>query len=222
MSPLEKLPSAWKAAIVLMSEQILKTLKVNNTEKALKELGVGRSTAYESARLLITKAQTPPGSLKEERKKNKKLQQELNEKSLLVDISNYERNHRGCWIQEGERQQFSEGFKIFVIEKKEEYALSWSQVSRLLGIPEDTLRKFKKSLPKRGGPGSKLKELPDKVRKLINKYLTSSKGKKSVKQFCEKHPEVLEELKMEYREVVSWLSHLGFVSPKGIFLKIVD
>lgn len=62
-------------------------------------------------------------------------------------------------------------------------------------------------------------ELPPRVIELVNEYLRSGRGTKSVKAFCERHPELLAGLGMNYRQCLHWLGRLGFVSPRGIFLK---
>lgn len=61
--------------------------------------------------------------------------------------------------------------------------------------------------------------LPSVVIELVNEYLRSGRGTKSVKAFCRRYPDLLARLEMNYRQVLGWLRTLGFASPRGIFLK---
>lgn len=187
-------------------------------DKVYQEFGVGRTSVYEAARLLVSKMEAPPSSLKEERKKNRELQKSLNKKSFYLEILVYREEHPSGWIK-GERHQFTDEFKAFVLAKKKEYDLDWAEISELLNIPEDTLKKFKRSdRPDSDDdrPGSIT--LPENVLELFRKFFKSRSEKVTVKSFCEKHPEVLRELNLDYRQLSRRLWQMGFVSPRGIFL----
>jgi hypothetical protein len=82
----------------------------------------------------------------------------------------------------------------------------------------DTLKKFSR-VEEKAAPKGSPERLPENVKILMNEYLRDGGGKKSVKAFCHKNPSLLTELSMNYRQIVGWLSRLGFVSHKGIFLK---
>jgi transposase InsO family protein len=57
------------------------------------------------------------------------------------------------------------------------------------------------------------------VVELANEYMRIGRGTKSVKAFCERYPDLLARLDMNYRQALGWLRKLGFVSRRGIFLK---
>jgi hypothetical protein len=113
----------------------------------------------------------------------------------------------------------TDDFKALLIAKKEEYNLSWGDVSRLTKIPEDTLKKLKGQETKNDDDGPGPSSLPDHVVEKLSSFFKGRSKKASVKDFCEKNPDVLTELGMEYRAFAKLLLRLGFVSPKGIFLQ---
>lgn len=194
-------------------------------DRVYSELGVARTSAFEAARILAGKLETPPGSLKEERKKNRELDKKLRLTEFHNDVLRYLPDHPGAWVQKAEteeRHQFSNEFKVFLLAKKSQYDLEWGEIGKLLGIPESTLKKFKsqaeeKNSGDRNG-GSSLRELPGAVADKLREFFQGRQGKATVKGFCEKNPEVLTELEMSYGAFSSLLLRLGFTSPRGIFL----
>ncbi len=215
----DKVPMAWQVAFLLMAKPLLKRMDAPIDMSAVyKAAGGSRAGALETARLIIRQMTSRDPGAKQERQKNRELATQLAESQFLNAIYGYEKEHPDCH-DKGERNWFSPGFKIFVLEKKSEHNLNWKQISRLLDIPVDTLKKFKRSKSDDDSGPSGPSELPDKVRKLINSFLQSQGAKKkSVKAFCKAHPEILKDLNMNYRQVLRWLSRLGFVSLRGIFL----
>jgi transposase-like protein/transposase InsO family protein len=214
-----KIPVAWQAGLVLLVRPILKKSGIDiDTNKILKDLGVGRNVALDSARWMVEDIDAPRISPREQKKREKKVQKELNENKFLIEVFKYKEDHAGYAKSGDGRQYYSDEFKLFVLAKKKQFGLSWSDVARLLDISKDTLKKFKRAEKDREDGGSGPSIMPDNVRKLINIFLRRP-GKKSVKEFCEKSPEVFSQLNLNYRQVLKWLSHLGFVSPTGIFLK---
>ncbi|MGK5082988.1 hypothetical protein WDW37_06755 [Bdellovibrionota bacterium FG-1] len=98
-----------------------------------------------------------------------------------------------------------------------------ARASQILEIPIDTLKKFPRSVNEAAADAITVTEenaiLPPLVIELVNEYLRSGRGTKSVKTFCERHPGLLTRLEMNYRQILNWLKRLGFVNPRGIFLK---
>jgi hypothetical protein len=222
---IEKLPASWQAAIALLAQPIVKRIGVDyDMTRIYSELGVGRTSAFDAARLFIGKIETPPGSLKEERKKNQELDKELRLMKIHIDVLRYLPEHPGSWVERAgaeERHQFSDEFKAFLVLKKNEYDLEWGEIGELLGIPESTLKKFKSQVDEKSsgdGGGPSVMDLPDVVIDQLRKFFQGRSGKATVKDFCEKNPDVLTELKMSYAAFASCLLRLGFTSPKGIFL----
>ena len=216
---IDKLPASWKAGLMEITYPLYQKFGVRlEMDKVYQEFGVGRTSAYEAARLLVSKMEAPQSSLKEERKRNRELQKSLNKKSFYAEILVYREEQPSCWIK-GERHQFTDEFKAFVLSKKKEYDLDWTEISELLNIPEDTLKKFKRSGQDDNddnGPGPI--NLPENVLEILRMFFKSRSEKATVKSFCEKHPEVLHELKLDYRQLSRVLWQMGFVSPRGIFL----
>jgi hypothetical protein len=221
-SLINKLPASWQAGLVFLVRPILEKHGGHIDEnRLLTGLGVGRASAFDSARLLLDRVETPPGSLKEERKKNKQLQNKLNEKCFEIDVVLYQKTHPTCWQSEGVRHQFSDEFKLFILKKKKEHNLDWPQISQILGIPEDTLRKFKgqvKGKDQDGNGSGGLRSLPENIVEVVREFFKGRNQKATVKSFTAKYPEILEELKLDYRSFSQLLLRLGFTSPRGIFL----
>jgi hypothetical protein len=218
---IKKIPAAWQAGLVLLVRPILKNYNIEvDAEKVLKELGVGRTTALDSARALIENIEFPRVTPREQKRRERKFEKQLREKNFVIDVLEYRVKHFGYVKQGDGRQYFCYEFKCFILEKKKFYELSWADVSRLLNISKETLKKFRRVKEDRGDDDSKSgpSGLPDNIRQMINKFLRWP-GKKSVKEFCQNNPEITKNLNLNYREIVGWLSRLGFVSPKGIFLK---
>src|ERR1700683_1426009 len=169
-SLIERLPAAWQAGLIHITYPIYQKFGVQlEMDRVYSELGVGRTSAFDAARLLAGKIETPPGSLKEERKKNRELGKKLRLMSFHNDVLRYLKDAPGSWTQKAEaeeRHQFSDEFKAFLLLKKTEYNLEWGEVSEILGIPESTLKKFKHQVEEKnsndGDGGSPLRDLPDK------------------------------------------------------------
>ena len=222
---IDKLPGAWKAGLIEISYPLYQKFGVTlEMDKIYQELGVGRTSGQEAARLLASRIAMPNGSLKEERKKNKQLQESLNLKCFEADVFRFVGANPSSWRQNvafAERHQFTDEFKIFILEKKKQYDLDWPEISRLLLIPEDTLKKFKRGITESDsddqGPSGPL-ILPENVVELLRKFFKGRQSKATVKGFTEKHPEVLRDLNLSYRNFSRCLWQMGFVCPKGIFL----
>ena len=228
MSFFERLPSSWQAGLIVIVDPFLKKMGVSlEMDKIYQELGVARMTALESARLLVNRMEVRPDGLKEERQKNKQLQEILNGKCFQTDVLIYRQQNPMSWVPGAvpglERHQFTDEFKVFVLAKKKEYDLDWPAISFILDIPEDTLKKFKRIQNDKspggddGGPPAPF-TIPDNVVELLRKVFQNRNAKVTVKSFSDKHPEVLKELKLSYRELSKCLWQMGFVCPRGIFL----
>ncbi len=219
----DRLPAAWKAGLVHITYPLYRRFGVElELERVYAEFGVGRTSALEAARLLSGKLETPSGSVKEERKRNRELEEKLRLSNFHVEVLRYLADHPGAWIQGTERHQFTDDFKLFVRAKKHEYDLEWNEIGLLLGIPEETLKKFKHQIEEKnsdddGGPSTP-RDLPEAIIERLRSYFQGRSGKATVKGFIEKNPEVLDTLEMNYKEFASLLLRQGFTSPKGIFL----
>ena len=220
MSFLEKIPASWQAAFVLLARPTLKRIGMKvDMEKIYADLGVGSTSAFDSARMLMKKVSTPSDSLSSERKKNRELDRSLRLTKFHIDVLRYHGEHPRAWTKEQERHQFTDEFKGFLLTKKSEYALEWGEISQALGIPEETLKKFKQQVNEKDpGDGPPSPSLPDSVVDQLRAFFHGRNGKTTVKKFTQEHPEVLEQLKMTYAQLSMLLLRLGFTSPKGIFL----
>jgi len=221
MSFLEKIPASWQAAFVLLARPALKRIGVEiDMTRVYRELGVGHTSTFESARMLMKKMSTPPDSLSDERKKNRELDRNLRLTKFHVNVLRYHADNPRAWTQSEELHHFTDEFKALLLTKKSEYALEWSEISQVLGIPEETLKKFKHQVNEKGpgdGPRGGV-DLPESVVDQLRAFFQGRNGKATVKSFADRHPEVLDELKMTYAHFASLLLKLGFTSPKGIFL----
>lgn len=220
MSFLEKIPASWQAAFVLLARPALKRIGTEvDMARVYRELGVGHTSAFESARMLMKKMSTPPDSLSEERKKNRELDRDLRLTKFHIDVLRYHADNQGAWTQSEERHQFTDEFKALLLTKKSEYGLEWGEISQVLGIPEETLKKFKHQVEEKDpGGGPPRVGLPEAIIDQLRVFFQGRSGKATVKSFVDKHPQVLDELKMTYAGFASLLLKLGFTSPKGIFL----
>jgi transposase InsO family protein len=135
-------------------------------------------------------------------------------------VLRYERAHVGCRQPGLVRVAFDQDYKVFIDECRTRHGLTQRRVAEILEIPIDTLKNFSRTTPDSPtGSETMPQALPQEVILLVNEYLRRERGTKSVKAFCRRHPELLAKLGMNYREVLSWLGRLGFVSHRGIFLK---
>lgn len=190
-------------------------------EEACRRAGIGRSSAFAAqAEILRRLGWRPPGTEAKSRPDG-----DNRAKDFEIEVLRYERDHPGCRGSGEVRLQFTPGYKECVHQARAQYAIPIPIASRILLIPEDTLKKFSRSsaaantAPTPTGGKTRAKELPDEVITLANEYLRSGKGQKSVKEFCRRHPDLLTKLGLTYRQALHWLNELGLVSPRGIFLK---
>lgn len=220
MSFLEKIPASWQAGFVLLARPALKRIGMEvDMARVYRELGVGHTSAFESARMLMKKMSTPPDSLGIERKKNRELDGKLRVTKFHIDVLRYHADHPRAWTQSEERHQFTDEFKALLLTKKSEYALEWGEISQVLGIPEETLKKFKHQVNEKDpGDGPPRIDLPESIVDQLRAFFQGRSGKVTAKSFADKHPQVLDELKLTYAQFANLLLRLGFTSPKGIFL----
>ena len=178
-----------------------------------RRLDIGRGAAYgEAGRIagLLLSPREPDSD------HDARANRELREKDFEIDILRYERDHPGCRTP-GIRMQFDSDYKGFVDKRRSHYEVTIERASQILMIPVDSLKKFSRFANVDAAPESN--ELPKAVVELVNEFLRSGQRAKTVKKFCERNPELLGSLGMNYRQVVAWLRKLGFVSHRGIFLK---
>jgi transposase InsO family protein len=217
----EEAAASWQAGIWLMSQSFFERYPVDlSLEEVCTRLGVGRSSAYAAAdeitrRLLqIPRKQSGPMPLTAQGCRG------CAEMAFDNECLRYELSHPGCRGQGEVRLHFDPRYKAFIEECRARHGLTLERVSKILGVSIDTLKKFSRYTEESASEAGSYPEiLPPKVVELANEFLRSGKGAKSVKRFCERHPELLTELGMNYRQVLGWLKKLGFVSPRGIFLK---
>jgi hypothetical protein len=186
-------------------------------ESVCESLGVGRSSAYAAARLLESRlsGHREPPRAKEEGAKGVG-----RERDFLIEVLSYERAHPGCRLAGSHRTAIEPAYKAWIEESRRKYGLTQSRCASLLEIPIDTLKKFSSRVSDVAlASNEKPRELPIEVVELVNTYLRTGRGTKSVKGFCDQNPELLARLGMSYREVLAWLRALGLTSPRGIFLK---
>lgn len=220
MALLEKMPASWRAAFVLLARPTLKQIGIEiDMDRIYRDLGVGHSSVFESARMLTRKIAAPPDSLSAERKKNHDLHHSLRLSKFHNDVLRYHADNPRSWTQSEERHHFTDEFKAFLLAKKSEYTLEWAEISQLLGIPEETLKKFKHQVNEKGpGDGLPRETLPESVIEQLRSFFQGRSGKATVKGFTDKHQQVLDDVKMSYAQFANLLLRLGFTSPKGIFL----
>jgi hypothetical protein len=220
MSLMDKIPASWQAGFVLLARPVLSRIGIEvDMARVYRELGVGNTSAYESARMLMKKMSTPPSSLSVERKKNRELDRNLRLTKFHIDLLRYHADNPRAWTQSEERHHCSDEFKALLLTKKSEYALEWSEISQVLGIPEETLKKFKHQVEEKDpGDGPPRVDLPESIVDQLRSFFQGRSSKVTAKSFADKHPEVLDELKMTYAQFANLLLKLGFTSPKGIFL----
>lgn len=218
---LNKVPKVFQAACLYISRPVLEKMGIKyEMQDIYRELQLEPTSVLSQVRQITRNILTEPKV--EVSESERLLKVKLRESLFLNDIFEYQVKHPGCWVKE-ERHQMSDGFKTLLLAKKEEHDLEWGDVSRLLGIPEDTLKKVRRQSHKddnnpRGPGGSPLIAIPDHIVETLSRFFKSRSGKATVKDFTEKHPEVLVELSLDYRGLSQLLLHLGYVSPKGIFL----
>jgi transposase InsO family protein len=190
-------------------------------EEVCRRLGIGRSVAYEAAERISRRLQAPGRVATRARDEHAACKQALCERDFEIEMLRYQLDHPSS-REAGARIQFEPTYKAFVEDRRAHYGVTIERASQILKIPVDTMKKFPRFVNEAAAaatPASDEQELPPIVIELVNEYLRSGRGTKSVKTFCERHPELLARLEMNYRQVLSWLKRLGFVSPRGIFLK---
>ncbi len=209
-----------QAGMGIILRPALKKMDINfNISKFFQTLNINKSSAYAAKNQLLDK-------LSETSQEQEKIDQlemkvdELNcrasENEFLIKFYKYQLDNPDCFIN-GPDNFYSNGFKQYILDQKDMYGFTFEKFSELTQISVSTLKKFKYTTTT--SLDEEPEELPDQVVKLLNEYLRTGTKIKSVKKFCKKNPRLLKELGMNYRQVLSWLSKLGFVSPKGIFLK---
>jgi transposase InsO family protein len=118
------------------------------------------------------------------------------------------------------RLQFDPGYKECVEQARARHWVPIARAAEILAIPVDTLKKFSRTAAEPSGEETLCTPLPPDVVTAVNEYLRySGKGVKGVKDYCRRNPDVLDRLGMNYRQLLGWLRKLGFVNPRGIFLK---
>jgi len=212
-------PAKYQAGMGIILQPTLKDMNINlNISKLCQKLDVCRATAYGAEKELMAKFNnTQEQERIEELEKHVLSLHTLNsENNFVIRYYKYLYEHPDCFI-DGQNKYYSNELKQFILDQKKEYGLNFERIQSLTQIPVNTLKKFNhvKELSLDDAP----EELPDEVIKLLNEYLRSGKRMKSVKKLCEKNPTLLKDLGMTYRQVLAWLSKLGFVNPRGIFLK---
>src|SRR5271165_5983972 len=141
---LGEIPKQIQAACLYVGLPVLKRMGINIEMKDVcRELQVDHASILQQARSLFFAKKAECLSVSSTLVlENKRLHQCLQEQSFLSAVYGYQAKHPGCWSCI-EHHQMNDDFKIFLIAKKEEFELSWVDVSRLTQIPEDTLKKLK-------------------------------------------------------------------------------
>lgn len=212
-------PAAWQAGMGIIMKKTLSQVGIKlHLGSLCSTLGVGRATAYEAKNHIDMKLfQKPqePGIIKQLKKDNEKANQKIHELNFVNEVLEYRIEHPNAY-KPGERPYYSEDYKKLILVLRRKYGFNFPKISDLIKIPEDTLKNFSKMKDVLLLDG-KITKLPENVISLINQYLRS-KSKKSVKEFCNKNPDLLKDIGMNYQQVLSWFTRLGFVNTKGIFL----
>jgi hypothetical protein len=212
-------PVSWQGAMGIILKPVLSKMGLSlNIGDLCETLGIGRTSAYEAKKHIEEKLFQPPQDQKKENELERDLKIEKNKvacKEFEIEVLKYKIDHPDCYV-DGQRPFYSEEYKEFILELKVKYGFTFEKISPIVAIPLDTLKKFPKAIDSKA-PGDAPKELPQNVVKLINIFLRS-KGKKTVKNFVKKNSGIEEELGMNYRQILSWLRRLGFVSTQGIFI----
>ena len=163
-------------------------------------LGVGRGSAYATAGMISSRLHR--AQPKESAKPCDKIRcGAVREKDFEIEVLRYQLNNPGC-RQAGVRIQFDLAYKAFVEDRRAHYGLFNERVSQILSIPLDTLKKFPRFVAAEASPAAEQSQgLPSFVIELANEYLRGGRrGAKSVKQFCDRNPELLKRLAMTYRQ----------------------
>ncbi len=210
----------YQAGMGIILQPTLKGMNINlNISEFCQKLDVCRATAYAAQKQLMTKLSknSPEQKRIEELEMHVQELHTLNsENNFIIRYYKYLQEHPECFI-DGPNKYYSNDLKQFVLDQKKEYGLTFERIECLIQIPVNTLKKF--IYTKESFLEDAPEELPDEVLKLLNEYLRTGKRFKSVKRLCKKHPELLKNLGMTYRQALAWLSKLGFVNPRGVFLK---
>ncbi len=214
-------PADLQGAMGIILKSTLRKMGISlNICELCKVLGIGRTTAYEARDKIDDLLSAEPESkerVRELEAERDKEQTKNRESDFIKSALRFQLDHPDCFIG-GKSPYYSDAYKLFILEQKSKFQLTFGKIYELIGIPENTLKKFPQ-VKESTLPTNLPKELPENVLLLINAYL-QSKGNKSVKKFCLKNPELLEELDMNYRQVLAWLRKLGLAHPKnGKFLK---
>ena len=218
----EEAPASWQVALWMMtrilSDRYPRDLSL---EEVCRRAGIGRSSAFAAQAEIFRRLGCRPQAADAKAATDDQLSRA---KDFEIEVLRYERDHPGCRGEGHVRLQFTQGYKECVHQARARYGVPITTASRILSIPEDTLKKFSRFTEEahaEASPGANTppKELSAEARELANAYLRSGKGQKSVKDFCRRHPELLTQLNFNYRQALEWLRKLGLVSPRGIFLK---
>jgi transposase InsO family protein len=181
-------------------------------------LGIGRSAAYSVCRDIEHRLSR---SLHQDSARQATECLPCRAKDFEIECLRYEIDHPGCRGSGDKRLQFEPGYKECVEQARARYGVTIARAAEILAVPVDTLKKFSRTAS--GAPSNEetlSAPLPPPVVTAVNEYLRySGKGVKSVKKFWSRHPELMAEIGMNYRQLLGWLRKLGFVSPRGIFLK---
>jgi hypothetical protein len=190
-------------------------------EEVCRRLGIGKSVAYEAAELISQRLTAPGKSAAKDGTEHAHCERALRDRDFEIAVIRYQLDHPGS-REAGIRIQFDPSYKAHVEACRAQYGVTIERASQILHIPIDTLKKFHRAVNDAATltPSADDDEtLPAFVVELVNEYLRNGRGAKSVKTFCQRNPELLKRLEMSYRQVLGWLKRLGFVSPRGIFLK---
>lgn len=217
---LNEVPKVLQAACLYIGRPVLESMGIKyEMSDVYKKLQVEHVTTLQQVRIVAQALFNKNNS--ESDKKNIELEKKLNKKTFYCAVLEYQNTHPNSWVK-SERHQMTEGFKELLLSKKEEYGLTWQEVSELLSIPEDTLKKIKRQSSEKNNSNdddTKGPPLADHIIDKLGDFFKSRSQKATVKDFCEKNPDILIELKMDYRQFSSLLLRLGYVSVKGIFLQ---
>jgi hypothetical protein len=215
------IPASWQAGLLLLARPLQKIFLMDTSvEEVCRGLGISRSAAYEAAELIGKRLTTFTPTAVEASDAHVSCNKKFKERDFEIEVLRYQLDHPGS-REAGVRMQFDTSYKTFVESRRAHYGVTIERASQILTIPIDTMKKFHRVVSE-GVTAASVEEgqaLPPLVIELVNAYLRHGRDTKSVKSFCQRHPEILEHLKMNYRQVLGWLKGLGFVSSRGIFLK---
>lgn len=209
---IEQLPQNWQAGLCLSALSFFKRFSSNPTAVEIcNHFEVSTSKAYLDKvlieELLLFELEDGATEHQEAAPGNNHLM-------FKIEVLEFEAKNPGI-RKAGERNHFKEDYKKKIIELKKKFNLTWDQISLLLIIPVETLKKFTRATVEKDE--SIILSLTPELVEMINKYLQSAPKCKSTKEFFHQNTESILKQGYTYKSFCKLLLGLGLTSPSGIF-----